>query len=67
MVLVVCFDTPTTRMEIRTWRSAIAELAPSPPGAPSGAQGGGTPGWVLRCGAAISRFKGRYKTPPVEV
>ena len=39
-------------MEIRTWRSAIADLIGSPPGAPSGALGKGTSGWVLamRCG-----------------
>ena len=29
--------TPSTRMEIRTWRSAIADLSRPPPGAPSGA------------------------------
>ena len=50
------FDTPGTRMEIRTWRSAIADLKGSPPGAPSGALGEGTPGWVWRCNAAISRY-----------
>ena len=50
-------DTPTTRMEIRTWRSAIADLKGTPPGAPSGALGEGTPGWVWWCGAAISRYK----------
>ena len=50
------FDTPTTRMEIRTWRSAIADLRTQPPGAPSGALGAGTPGWVWRCDAAISRY-----------
>ena len=50
-------DTPGTRMEIRTWRSAIADLKPTPPGAPSGALGKGTPGWVWRCDAAISRYK----------
>ena len=44
-------------MEIRTWRSAIADLKPPPPGAPSGALGEGTPGWVWRCDAAISRYK----------
>ena len=49
-------DTPGTRMEIRTWRSAIADLKPPPPGAPSGALGEGTPGWVWRCDAAISRY-----------
>ena len=48
--------TPGTRMEIRTWRSAIAGLKGSPPGAPSGALGEGTPGWVWRCDAAISRY-----------
>ena len=48
--------TPTTRMEIRTWRSAIADLKPTPPGAPSGALGEGTPGWVWRCDAAILRY-----------
>ena len=50
-------NTPGTRMEIQTWRSAIADLKPSPPGAPSGALGEGTPGWVWRCGEAISRYK----------
>ena len=50
-------DTPGTRMEIRTWRSAIADLKPPPPGAPSGALGEGTPGWVWRCDAASSRYK----------
>ena len=49
-------NTPGTRMEICTWRSAIADLKGSPPGAPSGALGEGTPGWVWRCGAAISRY-----------
>jgi len=48
--------TPTTRMEIRTWRSAIADLKGSPPGAPSDALREGTPGWVWRCDAAISRY-----------
>ena len=48
-------DTPATRMEIRTWRSAIANLKGPPPGAPSGALGEGAPGWVRRCDAAISR------------
>ena len=47
----------STRMEIRTWRSAIADLKPLPPGAPLGALEEGTPGWVWRCGAAISRYK----------
>ena len=50
-------DTPTTRMEIRTWRSAIADLRTPPPGSSSGALGEGTPGWVWRCDAAISRYK----------
>jgi len=36
-------------MEIRTWRSAIADLKGSPPGAPSGALEEGTHGWVWRC------------------
>ena len=50
-------DTPgSTRMEIRTWRSAIADLAGSPTGEPPGALGEGTPGWVWRCDAAISRY-----------
>ena len=49
--------TLSTRMEIRTWRSAIAVLRTPPPGAPSGALGEGNPGWVWRCGAAISRYK----------
>ena len=49
--------TPTIRMEIRTWRSAIADLKTSPPGAPSGALGEGNLGWVWRCDAAISRYK----------
>ena len=44
-------------MEIRTWRSAIADLRTPPPGAPSGALGEGNPGWVWRCDAAISRYK----------
>ena len=48
--------TPSTRMEIRTWRSAIADLKGPPPGAPSDALGEGTPGWVWRCDAAISRY-----------
>ena len=43
-------------MEIRTWRSAIADLAGPPPGVPSGVLGEGTPGWVWRCDAAISRY-----------
>ena len=43
-------------MEIRTWRSTIADLKGSPPGAPSGALGNGTLGWVWRCDAAISRY-----------
>jgi len=47
---------PTTRMEIRTWRSAIADLKSPPPGTPSGALGEGTPGRVWRCDAAISRY-----------
>ena len=51
-----CLYTPSTRMEIRTWRSAIADLKGSSPGAPSGALGEGTPGWVWRCDAAISRY-----------
>ena len=38
------------------WRSAIADLKPPPPGALSGALGEGTPGWVWRCDAAISRY-----------
>ena len=42
-------------MEIRTWRSAIADLKGPPPG-DSGALGEGTPGWVWRCDAAISRY-----------
>ena len=49
--------TPSTRMEIRTWRSAIADLKGSPPEAPSGVLGKGNPGWVWRCDAAISRYK----------
>ena len=49
-------NTPSTRIGIRTWRSAIADLKGSPPGAPSGALGEGNPGWVWRCDAAISRF-----------
>ena len=44
-------------MEIRTWRSAIADLRTPPPRAPSGALGEGNPGWVWRCDAAISRHK----------
>ena len=44
-------------MEIRTWRSAIADLETPPPGAPLGALGEGNPGWVGRCDAAISRYK----------
>ena len=44
-------------MEIRTWRSAIADLRGPPPGAPSDALGEGNPGWVWRCDAAISRYK----------
>ena len=44
------------RVEIRTWRSAIADLRTPPPGAPSGALGEGNPGWVWRCDAAISRY-----------
>ena len=32
--IVPSTDTPSTRMEIRTWRSAIADLKGSPPGAP---------------------------------
>ena len=44
-------------MEIRTWRSAIADLRTTLPGAPSGALGEGNPGLVWRCDAAISRFK----------
>ena len=43
--------TPGTRMESRTWRSGIADLKGPPPGAPSGALGGGTPGWFWRCDA----------------
>ena len=46
----------TTRMEIRTWRSAIADLKSPPPGAPSGALVEGKTGWVWRCDAAISRY-----------
>ena len=53
----VKYHTPSTRMEIRTWRSAIADLKTSPPGTPSGALGEGNPGWVWRCDAAISRYK----------
>jgi len=34
--------------------SAIADLKGPPPGAPSGALGEGTPGWVWRCDAAAS-------------
>ena len=48
--------TAGTRMEIRTWRSAIADLRGPPPGAPSGALEEGTLGWVWRCDAAISRY-----------
>ena len=48
--------TQGTQMEIRTWRSTIADLKGSPPGAPSGALGEGTPGWVWRCDAAITRY-----------
>ena len=48
--------TPGTRMKIRTWRSAIADLKGPPPGALSGALGEGAPGWVWRCDAAISRY-----------
>ena len=44
---------PRHSMEIRTWRSAIADLKTPPPGAPSGALGEGNPGWVWRCDAAI--------------
>ena len=51
------YYTPTTRMEIRTWRSAIADLKGTPPGAPSSALREGAPGWVWRCDAAISRYK----------
>jgi len=47
-------------MEIRTWRSAIADLKGSPPGALSGALGESTPGWVWRCDAAISRYHKKY-------
>ena len=36
--------TPSTRMEIRTWRSAITDLKGSAPGTSSGALGEGTPG-----------------------
>ena len=54
---------PTTRMEIRTWRSAIADLKPPPPGAPSGTLGEGTPGWVWRCDAAISRYNDERNMP----
>ena len=47
-------DTPGTRMEIRTLRSAIADLNPPPPGAPSGALGArGRHPWLglaVRCG-----------------
>ncbi len=56
LLRTVTSHTPTTRMEIRTWRSAIADLRGSPPGAPSGALGEGIPGWVWRCDAAISRY-----------
>jgi hypothetical protein len=35
------YTSTTTRMEIRTWRSAIADLKTSPQGAPSGALGEG--------------------------
>ena len=56
ILLGTFFDTPTTRMEIRTWRSAIADLKPPPPGAPSGALEEGTPAWGWRCDAAISRY-----------
>ena len=54
--MVMMMNIPGTRMEIRTWRSAIADLKGPPPGAPSGALGEGTPGWVWRCDAAISRY-----------
>ena len=41
-------------MEIPTWRSAIADLKGTPPGAPSGVLGEGTPapqlGLAVRCG-----------------
>ena len=48
--------TPGTRMGIRTWRSAIADLKGPLPGAPSGALGESTPGWVWPCDAAISHY-----------
>ena len=47
-------------MEIRTWRSEIADLKTSPPGASLGALGEGNPGWVWRCDAAISRCKEKH-------
>ena len=36
----------TSNGNSRTWRSAIADLKRSPPGAPSGVLGEGNPGWV---------------------
>ena len=51
--------TPSTRMEIRTWRSAIVDLRTPPPGGSPGALEleEGNHGWVWRCDAAISRYK----------
>ena len=44
-------------MEIRTWRSAIADLKwATTAGSASSALREGTPGWVWRCDAAISRY-----------
>ena len=55
MLAGACQNTPGTRMEItRTWRSAIADLKPPPPGAPSalGCARGRRPrlGLAVRCG-----------------
>ena len=46
----------------RTWRSEIADLKRSPPGAPSSALGEGNPGCVWWCDAAIWRYHFNKKT-----
>ena len=69
--LCLCYalvNTPTTRMEICTWRSAIADLNPPAPGASSGALGEGTPGALGRsswngANSVYNRIFARSRTP----
>ena len=54
--------TPGTRMEIRTWRSAIADLKGPPPGAPSGALGDKAP--LAGFGGAVRRSRAITENMP---